>query len=607
MRKAPMRRAGGRGALVLFTAALCAVLLAACAKPEEKAVPPAPESAAAKVEKRYFIAAANPYAVEAGETILKRGGTAVDAAITVAAVLGLVEPQSSGLGGGAFLIHYDPARGSLETYDGREVAPASAAPDRFLQPDGEPMKFPDAVVGGISVGVPGIVRMIELAHDEHGSLPWADLLDPAEDLAENGFAISPRLHGLLERVPRLKETPAAAGYFYDESGAAWPARHILKNPAYGNTLRILIENGPEAFYSGAIAEAIVEAVNSAPQPGGMTPADLASYRPVKRGAVCGPYRGYEICSMGPPSSGGVTLLQILAMLEPFDLKGAGAGSTLSLHLLFEASRLAYADRERYLADQDRAAEEGGLTQEELVAGLLNPPYLAARARLISRDHAAEAVAPGDPGAFAVEESAGKWRGLADGASPEPPSTSHFVIVDGEGRVVSMTSTVEYVFGSHQMAGGMILNNQLTDFSFVPERDGLPVANAVAPGKRPRSSMTPVIVFDDEGKVYAALGSPGGPAIIGFVAKTLIAMIDWGMDMQAAIDFPHAVYPRGAPTLEAGGYDPQIIDGLKRLGHELVERELNSGLHGFRVTEGGAYDGGADKRREGVWRAGLVED
>lgn len=604
MHQAPPRRSARRGAFFLGPLVAGALFVAACSRSQTEA--PAPASAPPVPETQYFISAANPYAVEAGEAILKRGGTAVDAAIATAAVLGLVEPQSSGFGGGAFMLHYDPAAGTLETYDGRETAPATATPDRFLAPDGAPMKFYDAVVGGLSVGVPGEVRMLELAHEEHGRLPWAELLAPAQKLAEEGFVVSPRLNGFLQSIPRLKTMSAAAAYFYDEEGSPWPVGHVLKNPAYAQTLRILIDQGPEAFYSGGIAEEVVEAVNSNAQPGGMSLDDLAGYQPVKREAVCGPYRAYQICSMGPPSSGGVTLIQILSMLQRFDLAGAGAGSIESLHLLFEASRLAYADRERFLADQDQAAAEGGLSQDELVAGLLNPPYLAARSALISRDHAAESVVAGDPGAYAIDAAAGKWRGLGADASPEPPSTSHFVIVDGEGRVVSMTATVEFPFGSHLMAGGMILNNQLTDFSFLPVRDGLPVANAVAPGKRPRSSMSPVIIFDEDGEVYAALGSPGGAAIIGYVAKTVIALIDWGMDMQAAIDFPHAVYPRGAPILEAGGYDSQIIAGLERLGHQVTERELDSGVHGFRRKADGSYDGGADKRREGVWRTGTVE-
>ncbi len=590
-------------------ALMLAVLAIGCARERpaadrEVATGAAADAAAGQSPKSYFIAAANPHAVEAGEAILKLGGTAIDAAIATQAVLGLVEPQSSGFGGGAFLLHFDPATGALETYDGRETAPASATPERFLLPGGEPMPFYDAVAGGLSVGVPGVLRMLDRAHDEHGSLSWAELLAPAKSLAETGFKVSPRLHTLIERIPRLKELPDAAAYFYVD-GAPLPVGHLLKNPAYAETLRILSEEGPGAFYAGKIAGDIVAAVNAAPNPGGMTLADLAGYAPVKRKAVCGPYRALKICSMPPPSSGGVTLLQMLALLEPFDLEGAGRGSIEAAHLLLEASRLAYADRNQYLADQDRAGAEGGLTQDELIAGLLDPDYVAARSQLISRTAAAEKVAAGDPSAF-VDSGAEKWRGLAPGASPDPPSTSHFVVVDGEGRVASMSTTVEFAFGSHLMAGGMILNNQLTDFSFLPEIDGKPIANAVAPGKRPRSSMTPVVAFDSSGRVYAALGSPGGPAIIGYVAKTLIGVVDFGETMQAAIDAPNIVYPRGSPILEEGRFDPQIVAGLTRLGHPVTARELDSGIHGFRILPDGSFDGGADQRREGIWRTGLVE-
>jgi len=589
------------------------LVLAACGRSEsDAAAVEQAEKAEARentAPKRYFISSANPYATAAGEVILKRGGSAVDAAIATQAMLGLVEPQSSGLGGGAFMIHYDPSTGVLETYDGREVAPASATPDRFLKDDGTPMQFYDAVAGGLSVGVPGIVRMLELAHEEHGALPWADLLALAESQATEGFSVSPRLFGLLERIPRLKQLPAAAAYFYDENGAPHPVGYNLKNPAYAKTLRFLSVEGADYFYEGPLAEQIVETVNGAPNPGGMTLEDLKNYKPVKRAPVCGKYRTYEICSMAPPSSGGVTMLQILSLLEPFDVADAGADTVESLHLIFEASRLAYADRSKFLADQDQVAAEGGMTQEELIAGLLNPPYLKARAELIDRSKAAETVEAGDPSQFPIAEGAspGAWRSLADDASPEPPSTTHFAIVDGDGRVVSMTSTVEFAFGSHLMTGGMVLNNQLTDFSFLPEKDGVPIANAVAPGKRPRSSMSPVIMFDENGDVFGAVGSPGGPAIIGYVAKVLIGIVDWNLSMQAAIDAPNAVYPRGAPTLEEERYDAQTVEGLKNLGHETTTRALTSGLHGFVKTADGGFDGGADKRREGVWKTGVVEE
>ena len=568
-----------------------AAALAACGRDQaDHDTPSKPNtseaSSAASASGKWFIAAANPYAAEAGAEILRKGGSAVDAAIATQTVLGLVEPQSSGLGGGAFMIHYDADTNMLETYNGRETAPASATPDRFLTEDGSPMNFYDAVAGGLSVGVPGAVRMLELAHQEHGKLAWAENFETATSLAEDGFNVSPRLNSLLARIPRLKQLPAAAAYFYDADGAPWPVGHVLRNSAYAETLRTIAAGGADAFYSGAIAEAIVDAVNNAPNPGGMVLSDLENYRAAKVEPVCGAYRTYQICSMAPPSSGGVTLLEMLAMLEGFDLAGAGAGSIEALHLLFEASRLAYADRNEYLADNEMLAGEDGLSPEAVIAGLLNTAYLDARAALIDPSKAAESVSAGDPSAFELADGAGKWKRYGADASPEPPSTSHFVIVDGDGNVVSMTTTVEFAFGSHLMAAGMVLNNQLTDFSFLPVRDGRPVANAVASGKRPRSSMTPAIVF--------------------YVAKTLIAMIDWNMSAQDAVNFPNAVYPRGAPILEEGGYNSQIVAGLGALGHEVTTRELNSGVHVFKRLPDGSYDGGADPRREGVWLTGAVE-
>jgi gamma-glutamyltranspeptidase/glutathione hydrolase len=602
-------RKNGIGRLWKLSAALLLGLTAACGRDAPPAAGIEPgvtgDAAAPPAAQHWFIAAANPYAAEAGAEILRKGGSAVDAAIATQTVLGLVEPQSSGLGGGAFMIHYDASTNSLETYNGRETAPASATPERFLTADGAPMNFYDAVAGGLSVGVPGAVRMLELAHQEHGNLPWAEGFKAATVLAETGFEVSPRLNGLLQRIPRLKQLPAAAAYFYDADGQPWPVGHILKNPAYVETLRAVAEGGGDAFYKGEIAEAIVDAVNNAPNPGGMSLADLDTYRANKLDPVCGPYRAFQICSMAPPSSGGVTLLEILAMLQHFDMSGAGAGSVEALHLIFEASRLAYADRNEYLADNEMLAGEDGLSPEAVISGLLNPAYLDARAALIDPAHAAENVAAGDPSAFDLADGAGAWKRYGADASPEPPSTSHFVIVDGNGNVVSMTTTVEFAFGSHLMAGGMVLNNQLTDFSFLPVRDGKPVANAVAPGKRPRSSMTPAIVFDEDGKVWAAAGSPGGPAIIGYVAKTLIAMIDWDMSAQDAVNYPNAVYPRGAPIIEENGFDSQIIEGLKARGHDVTVTGLNSGVHTFKRFPDGSYDGGADPRREGVWLTGIV--
>lgn len=582
-------------AVVSAALALCAL----SSLPAQAAKSPAP--------KTYFIAAANPYAAEAGAKILEAGGSAVDAAIATQAVLGLVEPQSSGLGGGAFLLHYDPRTGKLETYDGRETAPASAKPDRFIAANGKPMNFIDAVNGGLSVGVPGAVKMLALAHQEHGALPWSGLFAPAEALATDGFKVSPRLNKLIAENIQLKKAPAARSYFYDAAGAPRSVGAILKNPQYAEVLGLIAAQGPDGFYKGKVADAIVKAVNEAPNPGGMTLDDLASYAPVKRAAVCGVYRKLKLCSMAPPSSGGVTLLEMLALLEPFDLGRNGVETAQALHLIFEAGKLAYADRNQFLSDKDRSGAAGGLTQDEVIRGLLNPAYLAARAKRIDPSKAATGVAAGEPGAFEKDPAvAAKWRALATDSSADLPSTSHFVVVDGEGRVVSMTTTVEFTFGSQQMAMGMILNNQLTDFSFLPEVDGVPVANAVAPGKRPRSSMTPVVIFDKKGRVWGALGSPGGPAIMGYVAKTVIGLIDWKLSMQDAIDLPNAVIPRGAPVLERGRFEPETIEALKRLGHPVSERDLNSGLHGFRILKKGAFDGGADKRREGVVRTGVVK-
>ena len=558
-------------------------------------------------EGQWFIAAANPHAAEAGAAILRKGGSAADAAVATLAVLGLVEPQSSGFGGGAFMLYYNAETATLETYDGREVAPASATPERFLTETGAPMGFYDAVASGLSVGVPGAVHMLELAHDDHGVLPWDTLFVDAIALSENGFEVSPRLNGLLKRFPRVKTMPVAAAYFYDEEGTARPVGHVLKNPAYAETLRRVQQGGADAFYQGEIAEGIVAAINGAPNPGGMSLEDFAAYEAVKREPVCGFYRMLQVCSMAPPSSGGVTLLQILGLLENFDLTAAGPHSVDAMHLIFEASRLAYADREQYLADNEMLAGEGGPSTGDVIAGLLNPAYINARAARIDPAIAAVAVSAGDPSAFETADGVGKWRALAKDASLEPPSTSHFVIVDAKGDVVSMTATVEFAFGSHLMSGGMILNNQLTDFSFLPERDGVPVANAVAPGKRPRSSMSPVMVFDDEGELWGALGSPGGSAIIGYVAKTLIAMVDWGMTPQQAIDLENVVYPRGAPLVEEGGIDEQVIETLRERGHEITVRELNSGVHAFRVEADGSFLGGADKRREGIWLTGAVEE
>ena len=427
-----------------------------------------------------IVAAAHPLAVEAGRQILRDGGSAVDAAIAVQAVLTLVEPQSSGIGGGGFLVHYDDKAKLLESYDGRETAPASATPDMFLGPDGQPLQFYDAVVGGLSVGVPGALRMLELAHKEHGKLPWAQLFVPAIKLAEDGFPVSPRLAESIAEDEYLRKMPDAAHYFYDASGKPLAAGTQLRNPALAEVLRTIADGGADAFYSGKIAEDIVATVNQAkPRSGGMTLADLAGYQAEKRAVPCGTYRVYKVCGMGPPSSGGITVLQILGLLRRFDMSAEEPLSVAAAHRFAEASRLAYADRDRYLGDPDFVKMP--------LSGLIDPGYLAERSRLIQEDRASPNAQPGHPpGDVTLGASQKQF---------EPISTSHMVIVDRDGNIVTFTTTVENAFGSRLMTDGFILNNQLTDFSFRPMIDGRPVANRVAPGKRPRSSMAPVIVFD----------------------------------------------------------------------------------------------------------------
>ncbi|NHK29377.1 gamma-glutamyltransferase [Parvularcula flava] len=552
-----------------------------------------------ELEGKFAIATANPHATKAGADVLARGGTAVDAAIAVQAVLSLVEPQSSGLGGGAFMLHYDPASGRTIAYDGRETAPLSATPDMFLNADGSPMNFYDAITGGRSVGVPGVVAMLTLAHEQHGTMPLAELLAPARELAENGFEISPRLNGLIVRMSeagRLGQMTGSQDYFFDEAGEPLPVGHVLKNPAYAQMLRTLSEQGPGAFYGGEIAQEIATTVDSIAGPGTLTVEDFFNYSPVERQPVCAPYRTKTICSMGPPSSGGVTVLQILSLLEQTQFDQYAAESPEGWHLLMEASRLAYADRNLYLADP-AFMSIGDHGAGDIVDALLSPGYVADRASLIQVDRSAVEVAPGDP----FEDEAH----LGLDASPEPPSTSHFSIRDGQGRVVSMTTSVEAPFGSHIMAAGIILNNQLTDFSFMPEQNGQPVANAPLAGKRPRSSMSPVIIFNEDGSFYAALGSPGGPAIIGYVAKTVVGMLDWDMSMQEAIDLPNIVIPRGGVMVEEDRLDAERLAALAAFGLEPRETALTSGVYGVMVTADGELVGGADKRREGNFVIGDV--
>jgi gamma-glutamyltranspeptidase/glutathione hydrolase len=531
-----------------------------------------------------MVAAANPLAAEAGRQILRRGGSAIDAAIATQMVLNLVEPQSSGIGGGAFLLYWSARDGRVETYDGRETAPAAARPDRFLGQDGAPLDFVEAMIGGRSVGVPGALRMLALAHRKHGRLPWARLFEPAIRLAEDGFPISARLHDMLGKETHLARFEPARSYFYAADGSPKPEGERLGNPAFAATLRAIAEHGPDAFYTGAIAQDIVAAVtHAAVSPGDISLDDLAGYQAKARPPVCGQYRRYRICGMGPPSSGGSTVLEILGMLQRFDLRRLKPMSGASLHLFLEAGRLAYADRDRYLADSDFVSVP--------LAGLVDRHYLATRSRLIDRRQDHGRAEPGIP----PSSHASLW---SDGDSLDLPSTSHLSVVDGAGDAVSMTTTIEHEFGARVMVDGFLLNNELTDFSFRPEQDGRPVANRVEPGKRPRSSMAPTLVFGPDGKLFLTVGSVGGPEIINHVALTLIAVLDWGYDVQAAIDLVHVGNRNGDTEIEPGPAGDAIADELRARGHAIGRRGVESGLHGIMVTPRG-LEGGADPRREGV--------
>lgn len=531
----------------------------------------------------YMVAAANPYAVEAGVAVLAAGGTAADALVAVQLVLGLVEPQSSGLGGGAFLVWYDAETGELTTLDGRETAPLEATPTLFQDEQGQPLGFFDAVVGGRSVGVPGTPALLQDAHRRWGKRPWADLFDRAIALAEDGFQVSPRLAALAAAdADRLGRFPATAAYFLPDAKPL-EAGAILKNAAYAETLRTLAEDGAEAFYTGDIAADIVSAVRNEPgNLGVLSETDLALYRVKERAPVCVAYRAFEVCGMGPPSSGALTVGQILGMLEAYDIPALGPTSPEAWRLIGDASRLAFADRGRYMADSDFVPMP--------TKGLVAPGYLSERGRLLAGDDALPEVSPGDP----------EWdhtRLWADDESLELPSTSHISIVDSAGNVASMTTTIENGFGSRLFVRGFLLNNELTDFSFRSHAGGVPIANRVEPGKRPRSSMAPTIVMRED-KPVLAVGSPGGSRIIGYVAKTIIAWADWGMDVQTAIALPHAVNRFGTYDLEAGTDAEALTGALTDLGFEVDVRSLNSGLHAIEIGPSGLA-GGADPRREGI--------
>jgi len=544
-------------------------------------------SAAKRVEtKNYMVAAANPLAADAGREVIAKGGNAIDAMVAIQTVLGLVEPQSSGLGGGSFLVYFDAATKKITTFDGRETAPMEATPKLFLDAQGQPLKFMDAVIGGRSVGTPGTVRLLEEVHKKHGKADWKSLFARAEQLATDGFQVSPRLASLIASDgDRLKKYEGARGYFYDAAGAPLKAGATLKNPAYAETLKTIATSGADAFYKGPIAEAIVKTVREAAgNPGVLSLADLANYRVKEREPVCFNYRALDVCGMGPPSSGAVAVSQMLGLIENFDVKGLGPQNVQSWRLIGDAQRLAFADRERYVADTD--------FQPTPIKGLLKKDYLGKRASLLDGDKAlaADQVKAGEP----------EWdHALLFGrdAALEFPSTSHFVIVDREGNVVSMTTTIEGGFGSRLMTNGFLLNNELTDFSFKTHDGSLPIANRVEPGKRPRSSMAPTIVMKD-GKPLLAIGSPGGSQIIGYVAQALIAYIDWGMPVEQIVAQPHFINRFGPYEIEAGTEAEKLAEPLKALGYEVKPGEMNSGLHAIEITANGLA-GSADPRREGV--------
>ena len=529
-----------------------------------------------------MVAAANPLAVKAGVRMLEQGGNAIDAMIATQLVLNLVEPSASGLGGGAFLLYWDAKAKRIEALDGRETAPAGATPDQFLQADGNPMPFLAARVGGRSVGTPGTPRLLETAYARHGRLPWKKLFEPAIEVAEQGFPVTPRFHKLVSEDHGLADEPAARAYFFDAGGAPKPVGTIIRNPAFAATLRAIAEHGVDAFYTGEIARDMVDSVHAHHNPGTLSLEDLAGYRVRTVEPLCGAYRAWKLCGMPPSSSGGIAVLQILGELARFDVANMKPGAAATVHLVTEAERLAFADRDKWVAD-DRFVDVP-------VQGLVDPAYVRSRSMLIDAAHAMGKAPAGVPPGAKVA--------YADDAMDEIPGTTQIAIVDREGNAVSMTTTIESFFGSRIMVHGFLLNNEITDFNFRPVEDGKAVANSVAPGKRPRSSMAPFLVFDRSGNFDMAIGSPGGSLIIGYVTKALLGILDWHLDVQRAIDLANFDSRNGPIEIERGTELEAQVPALKAMGHAVNVIDMTSGVQGIRRVRGG-LEGGADPRREGV--------
>lgn len=576
----------------LAFACLATLLFATSQTAAEQRLQAEPEATTGHTEKslstakKYMISVANPHAANAGLEILRRGGSAVDAAIAAQLVLGLVEPQSSGLGGGALVLHWNAKTQALNAYDGRETAPVNAKPDRFLK-EGKRLPFRDAVKSGLSVGTPGLVRLLEHLHKKHGKVPWKDLFQPAIRLARDGFDVTTRLHLMLQWFGKSSFSPEARDYFFDANGSPWGIGHTLKNAAYAETLKQIAKEGADAFYKGPIADAIVRAVTSVPdRPGDLTLNDLATYQVKERKPLCVPYKGRTICGFPPPSSGGVAIAQIMKLIEPLDIGVGtdGTPTTAALHTIIEAQKLAYADRNRYLADPDFVKVP--------VLGLLDKTYLQERRSLIKMDSILPKVQPGTPPGL-------KKQAFGRDATQENVGTSHISVIDGSGNAIAWTTTIEGAFGSGLFSNGFLLNNELTDFSFKPtDQDGRPIANRVQPGKRPRSTMSPTIVLNADGTPYIAIGSPGGSRIILYVVKALIGMLDWNLNAQQAIDLPNfGTTGKGVQVETAFG---SVWNGINLLakGHTVTPDLMNSGLHAV-VRRKDHLEGAADPRREGV--------